>query len=210
MAGSETQPFSVPLPRKGDQQNPHLSEAPRALATALKAFFPFFLVAAASLLLLLPLSFAWLTFTSLALLISCTQLMPFNCPHTSCPLLPPCPWLTGTLPERQSWWRRTAGSRVHSKDAEGPSSGQTGQASLLHDWGTCASTQACIFNQQRMRRPGGHWCKALFSLQTHFQGGSLSGLLSGSTIASILSKKDALAGKPPPAWTTHLLSLAYS
>lgn len=104
----------------------------------LRVFFPFFpVVADASLLLLLPFSFAWLTFTSQAQLISCPQLLPLNCPYTLpalCSLLALViqNWLEPGPqgdPCEEAWQEPRSTPKTSGGHSPLP-----GQASLLHRW----------------------------------------------------------------------------
>lgn len=149
--------FSIPL-LQGAQQSSHLSPlCPRILA-ALRAFFPFLSMrAAASGLWLLPLFFPWRIFTSLAFLTSCTQLLPFNSPNTSCPQcsLPACDTSGRACP---AWWP-CGGSAPKTCWGHSPF---WGQESLLQHVGghLCThiySTRKWELSTLRATGPWSHW-----------------------------------------------------
>lgn len=79
--------------------------------------------------------FLSLTFTSLALLTSCTQLLPFNSPNTSCPPSTPSPpmtmltaqlkgwpWLVTLWPAREALWNLLLKCATAFFEAQGDSS----------------------------------------------------------------------------------------
>ena len=131
----------------------------------LRVFFPFLpVVADASLLLLLPFSFAWLTFTSQAQLISCPQLLPLNCPYTLpalCSLLALViqNWLEPGPqgdPHEEAWQEPQSTPKTSGGHSPFP-----GQANLLHRW--------------KWEGPGRHCGQSCFLTLILSGGGWLSG-----------------------------------